>query len=86
MDAEMCTMNKDSSKNANQKEILGLNIENLGLSTRACNALKRAGLIDDKGFITPRFDEEVRGARNLGRKSMEDVVKKLEELGYKATP
>ena len=80
MDIEMGAVHKNPPKNLSQEEILELKIEDLGLSSRVCIALKRAGILDVKGFVTPR-PEEMMGVRNLGRKTVEELIVKLKELG-----
>lgn len=59
---------------------LGLTIEELDLSVRAYNCLKRAG-ITTVGDIISKTEDEMMKVRNLGRKSLEEVVHKLHELG-----
>ena len=60
-----------------------IRIEDLGLSIRAINNLKRAGINTVGDLVRPR--EEMMGVRNLGRKSLEEVLDKLKELGIKLT-
>lgn len=63
-----------------REEILELDIEDLGLSVRSYNALRRAGITTVKSLMTPR--EDMMGVRNLGRKSLEEVLDKLKSLGF----
>lgn len=68
-------------KNEDQKErILSMTIEELDLSVRSYNCLKRAG-INDVYELTQKTEEDMMKVRNLGRKSLEEVTQKLEALG-----
>ncbi len=64
----------------NKTKVLEMSVEDLDLSVRSYNCLKRAGIhtVED---LTKRTEEDMLKVRNLGRKSLEEVVKKLEELG-----
>ncbi|MCL6597464.1 MAG: DNA-directed RNA polymerase subunit alpha [Alicyclobacillus macrosporangiidus] len=59
---------------------LDMPIEELDLSVRSYNCLKRAG-INTVGELCSRTEEEMMKVRNLGRKSLEEVVEKLSALG-----
>jgi DNA-directed RNA polymerase subunit alpha len=61
-------------------KILEMTIEELDLSVRSYNCLKRAG-INTVEELTTRTEEDMMKVRNLGKKSLEEVVQKLEELG-----
>jgi DNA-directed RNA polymerase subunit alpha len=70
-------------KEADQKEkVLEMTIEELDLSVRSYNCLKRAGIntVDD---LTKKTIEDMMKVRNLGRKSLEEVIHKLEGLELK---
>lgn len=60
--------------------ILEMPIEELELSVRSYNCLKRAG-INTVGDLTQRTEEDMIKVRNLGKKSLEEVDQKLAELG-----
>jgi len=60
--------------------ILEMAIEDLDLSVRSFNCLKRAG-INSVGELVQRNIEDMMKVRNLGKKSLEEVDKKLAELG-----
>ncbi len=60
--------------------VLEMTIEELDLSVRSFNCLKRAG-IDTVEDLTNRTEEDMIKVRNLGRKSLEEVIQKLETLG-----
>ena len=73
-------------KEDNQKErVLEMNIDELELSVRSYNCLKRAG-INTVEELTNRTPEDMMKVRNLGRKSLEEVVAKLKELGLSFNP
>ncbi len=59
---------------------LEMNIDELELSVRSYNCLKRAG-INTVQELTNRTPDEMMKVRNLGRKSLEEVLAKLKELG-----
>ena len=62
-----------------KKEVLEMTIEELDLSVRSFNCLKRAGIntVED---LTVKTEEEMMKVRNLGRKSLEEVINKLASL------
>lgn len=82
----------DLSENAKQAEVmietaenpvdkvLEMNIDELELSVRSYNCLKRAG-INTVEELTNKTSEDMMKVRNLGRKSLEEVLAKLKELG-----
>ena len=61
-------------------KVLELNIEELELSVRSYNCLKRAG-INTVEELTIKTADDMMKVRNLGRKSLEEVLAKLKELG-----
>ncbi len=61
-----------------RNQLLEQNIEELGLSVRSFNCLKRAG-IDTVGELVSYTESEMLKIRNLGEKSLEEVLTKLEE-------
>jgi len=61
-------------------KILEMTIEELDLSVRSYNCLKRAG-INSVEELTQKTEEDMIKVRNLGRKSLEEVEFKLKELG-----
>lgn len=62
------------------EKILDMTIEDLDLSVRSFNCLKRAGIHSVRD-LTEKSESEMMRVRNLGRKSLEEVKKKLDELG-----
>lgn len=68
-------------KEEEQKDkILEMPIEELDLSVRSYNCLKRAG-INTVEELTQRNEEDMMKVRNLGKKSLEEVLNKMAELG-----
>ena len=73
-------------KEDNEKEkVLEMNIDELELSVRSYNCLKRAG-INTVEELCNRTPEDMMKVRNLGRKSLEEVLAKLKELGLELNP
>jgi len=60
--------------------VLDMSIDELELSVRSYNCLKRAG-INTVEELTNKTSEDMMKVRNLGRKSLEEVLAKLKELG-----
>ena len=68
-------------KEEDQKEkVLEMTVEELDLSVRSFNCLKRAN-INTVEELTDKTEEDMMKVRNLGKKSLEEVQNKLEELG-----
>jgi DNA-directed RNA polymerase subunit alpha len=68
-------------KEEDQKEkVLEMTIEELDLSVRSYNCLKRAG-INTVQELANKSEEDMMKVRNLGKKSLEEVQEKLDELG-----
>lgn len=68
-------------KKENKKEkVLEMTIEELDLSVRSYNCLKRAGINTVEDLIN-KSEEDMMKVRNLGRKSLEEVINKLNSLG-----
>ncbi|NLY70739.1 MAG: DNA-directed RNA polymerase subunit alpha [Clostridiales bacterium] len=73
-------------KEEDQKEkALEMTIEELELSVRSFNCLKRAN-INTVEELTQRTEEDMMKVRNLGKKSLDEVKRKLEELGLSLKP
>ena len=69
-------------KDDNVKEkALEMTIEELDLSVRSFNCLKRAGINTVEDLISKSEDDMMK-VRNLGRKSLEEVIAKLESLNF----
>ena len=75
--AEIMVEKDDKSK----EKVLEMTIEELDLSVRSFNCLKRAGIntVED---LTNRTEDDMMKVRNLGRKSLEEVINKLHSLGF----
>ena len=77
--AKMQKVMVDREDNEKDK-VLVMTIEELELSVRSFNCLKRAG-INTVQELTNRTTDDMMKVRNLGRKSLEEVLAKLKELG-----
>ena len=75
--AEVMVEKDDKGK----EKILEMTIEDLDLSVRSFNCLKRAGINTVEDLIN-KSEEDMMKVRNLGRKSLEEVVQKLNSLGF----
>lgn len=75
-----------NEKEDDEKEkVLEMSIDELELSVRSYNCLKRAG-INTVEELTNRTPEDMMKVRNLGRKSLDEVLAKLKELGLQLNP
>ncbi|MBP5184639.1 MAG: DNA-directed RNA polymerase subunit alpha [Lachnospiraceae bacterium] len=63
-----------------QEKILDMSIDELELSVRSFNCLKRAG-VNTVGELVNKTPDDMMKVRNLGRKSLDEVLIKLKELG-----
>lgn len=75
-DVEIMVQKEDDEK----EKVLEMTIEELDLSVRSYNCLKRAG-INTVEELAKKNDDEMMKVRNLGKKSLEEVQKKLIALG-----
>ena len=75
--AEVMVEKDDKGK----EKILEMTIEDLDLSVRSFNCLKRAGINTVEDLIN-KSEEDMMKVRNLGRKSLEEVIQKLNYLGF----
>ena len=75
--AEMMVEKDDKGK----EKILEMTIEELDLSVRSFNCLKRAGINTVEDLIS-KSEEEMMKVRNLGKKSFDEVKEKLQSLGF----
>ena len=64
-----------------KEKALEMTIEELDLSVRSFNCLKRAG-INTVGDLVNKSEDDMMKVRNLGRKSLEEVINKLASLGF----
>ena len=74
---EIMVVKEDSGK----EKVLEMTIEELDLSVRSFNCLKRAGINTVEDLIS-KSEEDMMKVRNLGRKSLEEVMQKLGSLGF----
>lgn len=74
--AEVMAAKKEDSK----VDVMNMSIDELELSVRSYNCLKRAG-INTVSELTNKTPDEMMKVRNLGRKSLEEVLEKLKDLG-----
>ena len=77
MDKVDILVSKDDSE---QQKTLNMNIEDLDLSVRPLNCLKRAGILTVEDLIK-RSEDDMLKVRNLGRKSLDEVILKLKNMG-----
>ena len=68
-----------------KEKVLEMTVEELDLSVRSYNCLKRAG-INTVEELTNKTSDDMMKVRNLGRKSLEEVLAKLNELGLQLNP
>jgi DNA-directed RNA polymerase subunit alpha len=68
-----------------KEKVLEQAIEELDLSVRSYNCLKRAGIntVED---LASKTEDDMMKVRNLGRKSLEEVLNKMAELGLSLSP
>ena len=72
-------------ENDEKEKVLEMSIDELELSVRSYNCLKRAG-INTVQELTNKTPEDMMKVRNLGRKSLEEVLAKLKELNLQLNP
>ncbi|MBQ4100004.1 MAG: DNA-directed RNA polymerase subunit alpha [Oscillospiraceae bacterium] len=77
---EIMVEKDDSGK----ERVLEMTIEELDLSVRSFNCLKRAGINTVEDLIN-KSEEDMMKVRNLGKKSLEEVIAKLDSLGFNLT-
>ena len=80
-DAEIMVEKEETKK----EKVLEMTIEELDLSVRSYNCLKRAAIHTVEDLIN-KTEEDMMKVRNLGRKSLEEVVQKMEALGLSLAP
>ena len=78
---EVMSVQEDNEK----EKVMEMNIDELELSVRSYNCLKRAG-INTVEELCNKTPEDMMKVRNLGRKSLEEVLAKLKELGLQLNP
>ena len=71
----------DENEGTEQKKLLEKSIEELDLSVRSYNCLKKSN-INTLGEIINKTEEEIMSIKNLGKKSFEEIKEKVKEFGY----
>ena len=69
-----------SKQDPKKEKIMEMTIEDLELSVRSYNCLKRAG-VNNVEDLAAKTEEDMMRVRNLGKKSLEEVLQKMESLG-----
>mgnify|MGYP000372315834 CR=1 FL=1 len=82
---QVTTISFTDQEDDKKEKVLEMTIEELDLSVRAYNCLKRAG-INTVAELVQRNQEDMMKVRNLGRKSLEEVEQKLEALNLSLRP
>ena len=77
-------LSKKDAKSSSD-DILDMRIEELELSVRSFNCLKRAGINSVQELVAKTPDEMMK-VRNLGKKSLDEVLAKLKDLGLSLSP
>lgn len=75
---------EDSTTHSKDDNILSTKIEELDLTVRSFNCLKKAG-IEEVGQLSKMSHNELLKIKNLGRKSLDEILEKMKELGYDLT-
>ncbi len=82
---EVCTTEiMEKKEDSGRDKVLEMTIEELDLSVRAFNCLKRAS-VNTVGDLISKTPEEMLKVRNLGKKSLEEVMGKLADMGFNLT-
>ena len=82
MDNSEIAVDREESQ---REKLMEMSIEELDLSVRSYNCLKRAG-INSVEDLANKTEEDMMKVRNLGRKSLEEVLNKMADLGLALTP
>jgi DNA-directed RNA polymerase subunit alpha len=64
-----------------ENDVAGIKVEELDLTVRSFNCLKKAGIENVGQLSEMRYDELLK-IKNLGRKSLEEILEKMKELGF----
>ena len=80
-DVKVSENSKKAKDEKGKESVLGMTIEELDLSVRSFNCLKRAGINTVEDLLN-KSEEDMMKVRNLGRKSLEEVVWKMASLGF----
>ena len=78
---QVVTIGFNEPQDDHREKVLEMTIEELDLSVRSFNCLKRAGINTVEDLLNKSEDDMMK-VRNLGRKSLEEVIWKLASLGF----
>jgi DNA-directed RNA polymerase subunit alpha len=81
IDSEVEQLNEEENENIEQKKLFEKTIEELDLSVRSYNCLKKSN-INTFADIINKTEEEIMSIKNLGKKSFEEIQEKIKEFGY----
>jgi DNA-directed RNA polymerase subunit alpha len=81
IDLEIEQVAEEENEGNEQKKLLEKTIEELDLSVRSYNCLKKSN-INTFGNIIDKTEEEIMSIKNLGKKSFEEIKEKVKEFGY----
>jgi DNA-directed RNA polymerase subunit alpha len=83
--AEAASVSVGPAEDEDQPSDYAITVEDLNLSVRSYNCLKREG-INTVGDLVQKTEAELLDIRNFGQKSIDEVKAKLEELGLELRP
>jgi DNA-directed RNA polymerase subunit alpha len=81
IDSEVEQLTEEENESIEQKKLFEKTIEELDLSVRSYNCLKKSN-INTFGDIINKTEEEIMSIKNLGKKSFEEIQEKVKEFGY----
>jgi DNA-directed RNA polymerase subunit alpha len=75
---------EEDESNTSDQEVLSMKIDELDLTVRSFNCLKKAG-VESVGELAKFTMNDLLKIKNLGRKSLEEIIEKMKELGFDIT-
>ena len=81
IDLEVEQLTEEETESIEQKKLFEKTIEELDLSVRSYNCLKKSN-INTFGDLINKTEEEIMSIKNLGKKSFEEIQEKIKEFGY----
>jgi DNA-directed RNA polymerase subunit alpha len=75
---------EEDESNTSDQEVLSMKIDELDLTVRSFNCLKKAG-VESVGELARFTMNDLLKIKNLGRKSLEEIIEKMKELGFDIT-
>ncbi len=81
IDSEVEQLTEEETESIEQKKLFEKTIEELDLSVRSYNCLKKSN-INTFGDLINKTEEEIMAIKNLGKKSFEEIQEKIKEFGY----